>query len=113
MVTNHESLGYLAHAYDLDVLGTVLPAASTMAEPSASDLAALIEEMNAHSLCTIFSETTISDKLAQAVAAELTGCDQVSVRPVYTGAIGPAGSGADSYIGMFRHNVDTIVAGLQ
>jgi ABC-type Zn uptake system ZnuABC Zn-binding protein ZnuA len=113
LVTNHDSFGYLAHAYDLRVLGTVLPAASTVAEPSASDLAALIEEMEAHGLCTLFTEATVGDRLAQTVAAELEGCDEVWVLKVFTGAIGPAGSGADSYVGMFRHNVDTIVAGLQ
>jgi ABC-type Zn uptake system ZnuABC Zn-binding protein ZnuA len=34
------------------------------------------------------------------------------VRKLYTGALGPDGSDADSYLGMFRSNVDTIVAGL-
>jgi zinc/manganese transport system substrate-binding protein/manganese/iron transport system substrate-binding protein len=113
LVTNHDSLGYLAHQYDLTVLGTVLPAASTAAEPSASDLAALIGTMEAHGLCTIFAETTISAKLAETVAAELGNCDEVAVLKLYTGAIGPAGSGADSYVGMYRYNVDTIVAGLR
>jgi ABC-type Zn uptake system ZnuABC Zn-binding protein ZnuA len=113
LVTNHSSFAYLAHEYDLHVLGTVLPAASTLAEPSASDLAALIEEMQEHDLCTLFTETTVSDKLAQTVAAELAGCDEVAVIKLYTGSIGPAGSDADSYLGMFRHNVDAIVAGLQ
>jgi zinc/manganese transport system substrate-binding protein len=113
LVTNHASFGYLAHEYDLRVLGTVLPAASTLAEPSPSDLVALIGQMKEHGLCTLFTETTVSDKLAQTVAAELEDCDQVAVVKLYTGAIGPAGSGADSYLGMFRHNVDAIVAGLK
>jgi ABC-type Zn uptake system ZnuABC Zn-binding protein ZnuA len=113
LVTNHDSLGYLAHAYDLQVLGTVLPAAGTLAEPSASDLAALVEVMEEHGLCTIFAETTVSDKLAQTVADELAGCDKVAVIKLYTGALGPEGSGAESYIGMYKHNVDAIVAGLR
>ena len=90
LVTNHDSLGYLARDYDLTVLGTVLPAASTVAEPSASDLAALIGEMKEHGVCTLFAETTVSDKLAQTVAAELDACDQVAVQKLYTGAVGPA-----------------------
>jgi ABC-type Zn uptake system ZnuABC Zn-binding protein ZnuA len=113
LVTNHDAFGYLSHEYDLTILGTVIPAASTLAEPSASDIAELIVEMQEHGVCTIFTEATLSEKLAQTVAAELEGCDEVHVRRLYTGAVGPAGSGADSYIGMFRHNVDTIVQGLE
>lgn len=113
LVTNHDSFGFFARDYGFEVLGTVIPSRSTLAEPSARDLAGLIEAMREHNVCTIFTEATVSDKLAQTVAAELTGCDQVQVLKLFTGAIGPAGSGADSYIGMFRANVDTIVAGLR
>jgi ABC-type Zn uptake system ZnuABC Zn-binding protein ZnuA len=112
LVTNHDSLGYMARDYDLRILGTVLPAASTLADPSASDLAGLIQEMEEAGICTIFTEATVSDKLAQTVAAELEACDEVRVLKLYTGAVGPAGSGAESYIGMYRYNVDTIVQGL-
>jgi ABC-type Zn uptake system ZnuABC Zn-binding protein ZnuA len=113
LVTNHDTFGYLAHEYDLEVLGTVLPAASTLADPSASDLTDLIDKIKDHGVCTLFTETTVSDKLAQTVAAELDGCPQVRVLKLYTGAVGPAGSGAESYIGMFRYNVDAIVNGLK
>jgi ABC-type Zn uptake system ZnuABC Zn-binding protein ZnuA len=68
--------------------------------------------MEEHAICTIFTETTVSDALAQTVAGELSGCDEVQVLKLYTGAVGPEGSGAESYIDMFRANVDAIVAGL-
>lgn len=113
LVTNHDAFGYFAEAYGLTVLGTVIPGISTIAEPSASDLTELIGAMAEHNICTIFTEATVNDTLAQTVAGELANCDTVQVLKLYTGAIGPAGSGADSYIGMFRANVDAIVAGLQ
>jgi ABC-type Zn uptake system ZnuABC Zn-binding protein ZnuA len=113
LVTNHDALGYFAHEYGLTVLGTVIPSASTLAEPSVSDLAALIEEMEAHRVCALFTETTVSDLLVQTVAAELDGCPEVRVEALYTGAVGPPGSGAESYIGMYRANVDAVVAGLR
>lgn len=113
LVTNHDTFSYFANAYDFELIGTVIPAASTLAEPSASDLTALIHEMEAHAVCTIFTETTISDTLAQTITAELEGCDEVQVLELYTGAIGSVGSDTDSYIGMFHANVDAIVAGLQ
>lgn len=113
LVTNHDSLSYFAHEYGFEVLGTVIPGASTLAEPSASDLAGLITEMEEHAVCAIFTETTVSDTLVQTVAAELDGCEEVSVIQLYTGSVGPVDSGADSYLGMFRANIDAVVAGLK
>ncbi|HUF38565.1 MAG TPA: metal ABC transporter substrate-binding protein [Anaerolineales bacterium] len=113
LVTNHDSFRYFARAYGFEVIATVIPAASTLAEPSAGDLAGLVDEMEAHGICTIFTETTVSDALAQTVAAELSGCPEVQVIPLYTEALGPPGSGADSLIGMFAANVDAIARGLK
>jgi ABC-type Zn uptake system ZnuABC Zn-binding protein ZnuA len=113
LVTNHDSLAYFAHAYNFEIVATVIPAASTLAEPSAGDLAALIEEMEAHGVCTIFSETSASDELARTAAAELDGCSEVRVIALYTEALGPPGSGAETLIGMFTANVDAIVEALK
>ncbi len=113
LVTNHDAFGYFAHDYNFEVIGTVIPGSSTLSEPSASDLAELIEEMEYHEVCTIFTETTVSDSLAQTVSAELDECDEVTVAPLYTGALGPADSGADTYLTMMQTNIDTIVEGLQ
>lgn len=113
LVTNHDAFSYLEADYGLETLGTVIPGASTLAEPSASDLSDLIAIMEAHGLCTIFTETAVSEQLAQTVAGELDYCDQVKVLPLYSGSVGTPGSGADSYTGMFRANIDSIVSGLQ
>jgi ABC-type Zn uptake system ZnuABC Zn-binding protein ZnuA len=113
LITNHDSFSYFTRDYHFEVLGTIIPSVSTAAEPSAGELAGLVETMEAHGLCTIFTETSVSDSLAQTVAAELDECETVTVVSLYTESIGAAGSGADSYIGMYRANVDAIVAGLQ
>lgn len=112
LVTSHDSFGYFAGRYGFNVVGTVLPSGSTLAEPSASQLAELVGVMEAVGVCTIFSETTANEELAIAVAAELNSCQEVKVVPLYTGALGPAGSHAGSYIDMMKVNVDTIVANL-
>ncbi|MCB8979832.1 MAG: zinc ABC transporter substrate-binding protein [Ardenticatenaceae bacterium] len=113
LVTNHDAFGYFAETYGFTILGTVIPSLSTVAEPSATDLTDLVSSMAAHNVCTLFTEATVNDTLAQTVAGELDSCDTVQVLKLYTGAIGPEGSGADSYIGMFRANVDTVVTGLR
>jgi len=113
LVTNHDAFGYFARDYDFEILGTIIPGMSTLAEPAANDLTDLISAMRAKGVCAIFTETSLSDQVAQTVAAELDSCDRVQVIPLYTGSIGPAGSGADSYIGMFQANVNAIVEGLK
>lgn len=111
LVTNHDALGYFAKAHNFEVVGTVLPALSTNADPSAGELAELIEIMEHEGVCTVFGETTSSNELAETVAAELDSCNTVQVLTIYTGSLGDGE--ANSYIGMFRSNVQTILEGLQ
>ena len=40
LVTSHDALGYFARRYGIDVVGTVIPALSTSAQPSAGDVTA-------------------------------------------------------------------------
>jgi ABC-type Zn uptake system ZnuABC Zn-binding protein ZnuA len=111
LVTNHDSLGYFADQYGFTIVGTVIPAADTLAEPSAQALSRLVDQMAAAGICTIYAETSASDRLAQATASELDGCPTVQILKLYTGALGAPGSEADSYLNMMRTNIDTIVAG--
>jgi ABC-type Zn uptake system ZnuABC Zn-binding protein ZnuA len=113
LVTSHDSLAYFAAAYDFDIVGTVIPAASTLAEPSSGELAGLIETMEEEGICAIFTEVTASDQLARTAAKELGSCDEVKVISLYTGALGSAGSRADEYLTMMRSNIDAIVEGLK
>lgn len=113
LVTNHRAFSYFARDYEFEMLGTVIPGLSSLAEPSADDLADLIGKMESRGVCSIFTETTVSDQLAQVVAEELNACDEVQVLPLFTGSLGLAGSGAESYVGMMRTNVDTIVSSLR
>ncbi len=113
LVTNHDAFSYFIRDYGFELVGTVIPGASTVAEPSAGDLAELIDAMSDHNLCTIFTETSLSDTLAQTVAAELNNCETVKVLTLYTESFGISGSDTDSYITMYQANVDAIVEGLK
>jgi ABC-type Zn uptake system ZnuABC Zn-binding protein ZnuA len=112
LVTNHDTMGYFARAYDFRVLETLIPGASTLAEPSARDLANVVDTLRQESICVIFVETIASDRLAQVVSSELDTCPEVQILSLYTDALGAPGSGADSYIGLMRFTVDTIVGAL-
>jgi ABC-type Zn uptake system ZnuABC Zn-binding protein ZnuA len=108
LVTDHEALGYFADRYGFQVVGAVIPSVSTSAEPSAGDLAALVQVIRSQAVPAIFIGTTTNPKLADLVAKE-TGAQ---VLPLYTGELGTSGSGMDTYLGMMRGNLDTIVKGL-
>ncbi len=109
LVTSHDSLAYFAKAYGFEVIGLVIPSLSTHVEPSAEHIAALVDVIRDHNVPALFGETTVSDRLAQAVARE-TGAEVVQL---YSGSLGPEGSGADTYLGMVRANVTRIVEALK
>jgi zinc/manganese transport system substrate-binding protein len=110
LVTNHDSLSYLASRYGFEVVATVIPGGTTVGSPSAADLADLVEALHDTGLTAVFAETTQSDDLARAVAAELG--HNVAVISLYSGGLGPIGSPAETYVGMLVVNAESIVTGL-
>jgi zinc/manganese transport system substrate-binding protein len=110
LVTNHNALGYFADRYGFEVLGAIIPGGATFAAPSPADLAALVETLEREGVRAIFAETTQPADLAEALAAEVG--DQVVVVTLYTGSLGPGGSGAETYIGMQLLNAERIAAAL-
>ena len=110
LVTSHDSLTYFAKLYGFEVIGTVIPSTlSTEVEPSAKELGHLIEEIEEYGVKAVFGETTVSERLAQTIADE-TGAKLVRL---YSGSLGPEGSGADTYITMQQWNVEMIVEALK
>lgn len=110
LVTNHESLGYLASRYDFEVVGVVIPGGSTLADPSSAHLAELVEVMRREALTVIFGETTQPEALAGVVAAELG--EEVEVVELFTESLGSSGSGAETLIGMLKTNAELITEAL-
>ena len=109
LVTSHDSLSYFAVVYGFEVVGLVIPSLATHVEPSAEHIADVVEEVREHDIPAVFGETTVSEKLAQTIASE-TGAELVRL---YSGSLGPEGSGADTYLGMVRTNVERIVEALK
>ena len=95
LVTDHQSFGYFAQAYDFDLLGVVVAGGSTDAEPSSQELAELVEVVRDAGVPAVFSNTAVSSSLVEAVAAEAGG--EVQVVELYVGSVGPEGSGATTY----------------
>jgi zinc/manganese transport system substrate-binding protein len=110
MVTNHFSYGYYTARYGLTLLGTVIPAATTGAETSAADFAALVDLLKREEVSVIFGSTTEPTTLADALSEEVGY--QVKVAKLYTGSLGEAGSGAETYVDMMRSSTRLIVENL-
>jgi len=110
LVTNHRSFGYFSDRYGFEMIGTVIPGGSELANPSSSELAALVETIEREQVPAIFTETIEPDALAQAVAAEVGFT--VSVVELYTGSLGEPGSDGDTLVGMLRSNAQRIADAL-
>ncbi len=110
LVTDHDALGYLADVYGYEVAGTVIPAGTTLAEPSSADLAELVKVMQDEGVRVVFANTADPTALSDAVAAEVG--DDVKVVSLYVGSLGGPGSGAEDYISMMRTNADLIAGAL-
>lgn len=109
LVTNHDSLAYLADRYDFEVIGTVIPSPSSLAETNPAqieELAQLIEETD---VPAIFAETQHSRSDVDALAARV---GDVEVVTLHSGSLGEEGSGADSYVGLLQTDADLIARAL-
>jgi ABC-type Zn uptake system ZnuABC Zn-binding protein ZnuA len=109
LVTSHDSLGYYAHRYGLEVIGAAIPAANTQAQASAGETAHLIDLVEREHVRAIFPEVGVSQKLEDAIASQ-TGATVGG--ELWADALGPAGSDGATYAGALAANTETIVTGL-
>ncbi|MEM7121791.1 MAG: zinc ABC transporter substrate-binding protein [Pseudomonadota bacterium] len=107
VVTAHDAFGYLADAYDLTFLAPV--GIDTEAEPSAQELAALIDHLNEQGAGALFVENITSPALVEQIERE-TGLE-IGGR-IYSDALSERGGPATSYEAMFQHNLDVLIQAL-
>jgi len=110
LVTGHDALGYFADRYGFTVIGTVIPAGSTLAETNPADLEALALLIDEYDVSAIFAESQQGDDEVNALASRV---GDVAVVTLYTGTLGEGGSGADTYVGLLRRNADLLVEALR
>jgi zinc/manganese transport system substrate-binding protein len=110
LVTNHRAFGYFSDRYDFKMIGTVIPGGATLANPSSSELASLVETIEREHVPAIFTESVESDTLARTVAAEV-GYD-IEIVELYTGSLGEPGTEGDTLVGLLRANTRRIADAL-
>ena len=78
LVTGHRSLGYFADRYGFELIGTVIPSLSTSGEPTAREMAQLIDDIRTNDVSAVFTEVGTPQSVAQAVASD-SGAELVSL----------------------------------
>jgi zinc/manganese transport system substrate-binding protein len=109
LVTTHDALGYFAARYDVEVVGALIPSLSTQAQPSARDIDELVDQIRAEGVEAIFPETALNERLETAVSRE-AGVEVGG--QLWADALGPEGSGAETYLDAMRVNADTMARGM-
>lgn len=112
LVTAHDAFSYFGRAYGFDVLG--LQGISTAAEAGTADVQNLADFIAGHRIPAIFIESSVPVRNVEAVQAAVRarGFDVVIGGSLYSDAMGDPGTPGGTYIGMVRHNIDTIAAAL-
>lgn len=108
LVTDHMLFGYFAEKYGFTVAGAIIPSYSSIAEPSARELAELEDAIRNHNVRVILVGNTVNPALASRVAND-TGTQLVEF---YTGSLSEPGGPASTYIDYMRYNVNAIVSAL-
>jgi ABC-type Zn uptake system ZnuABC Zn-binding protein ZnuA len=108
LVTSHDALGYYARRYGIRVVGAVIPALTTAAQPSAGDVAKLVSTIERTGVRTIFAESSVNPKVEQAIARQ-TGA-RVGP-PLWADSLGPKGSSGATYLGSIAANTRALAEG--
>jgi ABC-type Zn uptake system ZnuABC Zn-binding protein ZnuA len=109
LVTDHLVMGYFGERYGFEQVAALIPGYSSMAQPSAQELAALEEAIRTYQVPAIFVGNTVNPELAQRVAAD-TGTQLVLI---YTGSLSEPGGEAGTYLEYMRYNTDAMVNALK
>ncbi|PAV47241.1 metal ABC transporter substrate-binding protein [Pseudomonas sp. HAR-UPW-AIA-41] len=107
VVTSHDAFGYLGQAWQLQFIAP--QGLSTHDEPSAAEVAALIRQLRSEGVRAVFVENIRDPRLVRQIA------DEAGARvggTLYSDALASAGP-ASTYLGMFQHNLDTLLAALK
>jgi ABC-type Zn uptake system ZnuABC Zn-binding protein ZnuA len=110
LVTSHDSLGYFADRYDFRIVGAVIPGTTTERDPSASEMAGLIDAIRESQAKAIFTEVSANDRMARRISEE-TGVPVVDGLKV--GTLGAVDSETGTYVAMMRRNVEIIMEALK
>lgn len=113
LVTAHDAFGYFGEAYGIKVMG--LQGISTASESGSKDVSELRDFLVDNKVKAVFVESSVPKKAIEAVieGAKEKGHEVEIGGELFSDAMGEDGTEEGTYLGMVRHNVDTIVNALK
>ena len=113
LVTTHDAFGYLGRAYGFKVRG--LQGLNTETEVGVADVRELAAFIIEHRIPAMFVETSTPSQGIEAVQAAVRakGFEVEIGGGLFADAMGTPGTPEGTYIGLIRHNIDTIVNALR
>lgn len=112
LITAHDAFNYFGRAYGFEVRG--LQGISTATEAGTADVQHLADFIAQRKIRAIFVESSVSPRTIEAVqaAVQARGFNVRIGGQLFSDAMGNPGTPEGTYIGMVRHNIDTIVRAL-
>ncbi|WP_084474504.1 metal ABC transporter solute-binding protein, Zn/Mn family [Deinococcus pimensis] len=113
MITAHDAFGYFGDRYGVEVRG--LQGLSTTAEAGTRDVRALADFIARRRIRAVFVESSVPRRTVEAVQAAVRsrGHDLDVGGELYSDSAGAEGTPEGTYVGMVRHNVNTLVEALK
>jgi ABC-type Zn uptake system ZnuABC Zn-binding protein ZnuA len=108
LITDHLLFAYFCRDYDFEQIGSVYSSTSTLAEPSAQEMADLQDLIDQEGVNAIFVGNTVSPELSERVASD-TGAHLYFF---YSGSLSDQDGDASTYIDYIKYNVSTFVDAL-
>ena len=109
LITAHDAFEYFGRAYGFEVRG--LQGVNTVNEAGAKDIKTLADFITNRKIPAIFIESSVPRKNIDALQAAVKdrGFNVIIGGELFSDATGEAGTIEGTYLGMVRHNIDTIV----
>jgi len=107
VISSHDGFAYLARAYGITMIGA--RGWTNDKEPTAAQVAQLIRQIRQDKIRAMFVENMNDPRLVQRIASE-TGVELGG--KLYSDALSRPGEDGDTYAAMFRHNIETLRAGM-
>jgi ABC-type Zn uptake system ZnuABC Zn-binding protein ZnuA len=109
LITDHLVFGYFVDRYGFTQVGAIIPGFSTLAEPSAQDIAQIEKSIRSMAVKAIFINTGSNQSIAQRISED-TGTRLVSL---YMHSLSDISGQAGNYIDFMRFNVKSIINALK